>query len=102
MMPLLCTPNDTDAMQKRRKSYYIPLNTDYLRLDSSANRTLSFIRVILENMIHLLESSTHSLRNEEICPDTSENTEYCEENVCAVASVLDERWSDETLYEILE
>lgn len=89
---------DSIAMLKKSKSYNIALSTDNLRLYGPANRTFGFIRVILENMVHLLECPAHSLRHKEVRPDTRENTENRKEHVRPVAGVLNERWSDEALH----
>lgn len=53
-------------------------------------------------MIHLLERTAFSLRNEEVSPDASENTEDGEEYVGTVAGVSDQGWSDEADDEVVE
>lgn len=55
------------------------------------------IRMILEDMIHLLKGSALRFRNEEVRPHPGENTENGKEDVCAVAGVFDQRWGDQTL-----
>jgi hypothetical protein len=63
---------------------------------------LMLARVILENMIHLLECATHSLRHEEEGPNAREHTEYSKEHVGTVARVLNQRWGDETNNKVVE
>jgi hypothetical protein len=58
---------------------------------------LCFARVVLENVVHLFESSTLGFGYEEVCPDSGEHTEDGEENIGSVAGILDEGWSDEAL-----
>lgn len=73
-----------------------------LHLNRAPTRPLTLIRVILEDMIHLLERTAFSLRNEEVSPDASENTENGEEYVGTVAGVFDQGWSDEADDEVVE
>ena len=62
---------------------------------------LMFVRVILEDMVHLLECATHSLRHKEEGPNTREHTEYSEEYVGTVARVFNQRRGDETDDEVV-
>jgi hypothetical protein len=69
-----------------------------LILNSITSSPLRTARVVLEHGVHLLESTSASFGNEEVGPDEGEDTEDCEEDVCAVACVLDERGCDEALF----
>lgn len=72
------------------------------RFDSLSALFFTFTRVVLENVIHLLQRPTLSFWNEEECPDTRQKTEDCEEDVCAFASVFDERRGDQADDEIVQ
>lgn len=88
------------ALSKSSRSILIPilmLRAQQLRLDSLPPRLLRFARIILEDVIHLLQRAALSLRNEEKRPDKREETEDSEEDVGAVAGVLDQRRGDEAL-----
>lgn len=88
MMPLANPSNQmTPSLCKKSKLYNIAFSVDDFRLDGLPNRAFRFIRIILEDMVHLLKGAAHSLRNKEIGPDTREYTEYREEDVCAVSGV---------------
>lgn len=47
------------------------------------------VRVVLEEMVHLLEGAALGLGDEEIGPNTGENTEDGKEDVGAVPGVFD-------------
>ena len=51
-------------------------------------------------MVHLFKSSALRLRHEEISPYQAQQAEHGEEDICSVASVLDERRGDQSYYEI--
>lgn len=48
-------------------------------------------------MVHLLEGATASFRNAEVRPDKGEDTEHREEDVRAVACIIDQRRRNEAL-----
>lgn len=58
--------------------------------------------IVAKNVIHLFERLASCLRHEEVHPEKREQTEYSEENVCAEASVLNQRWGDEADDEVEE
>jgi hypothetical protein len=68
-----------------------------LILNRIATSPLRTARIILEDSVHLLEGPSAGFRNEEVGPDEREDTEDGEEDICAVACVLDERGCDEAL-----
>lgn len=73
-----------------------------LSLDNVAHdaRLLLLFRLaadVLEHLVHLLQRLAGGLGDEEECEDKGEKAEDCEKGVCAVAGVLDERGSNETL-----
>jgi hypothetical protein len=73
------------------------LSTNQLGFYHASLRSFLFARVILEDMIHLLESPAFGFRYKEVGPHCSENAKDGEENVGTVAGVLNERRCDETL-----
>lgn len=88
--------------------YYWPTNS----LDSSNTMPLSFNNVvhdpllsrllfgavdILEDLVHFLQRLAGRLRDKEERENEGEQTEDGEEGVGTIASVLDERWCDESL-----
>ena len=60
-----------------------------LHFNRSPASSLLLTRVILKDMIHLLESAAFSLRDEEVRPDTRQDTEDGEKYVGSVACVFD-------------
>jgi hypothetical protein len=79
-----------------------PLHThavcsDQLLLNSLPYYLLSRTGVILENMVHLLESAALGFRHEEKSPYAGEHTKDSEEHVCPESSVFDERGGNEAL-----
>lgn len=62
--------------------------TQQLRLNGIPARPLMLIRVILENMVHLLERAAFRLGDKEECPDAGKHAEDGEEDVGAVAGAF--------------
>jgi len=73
-----------------------------LNLDGTPACPLVLVRVILEDVVHLFESAALGLRNEEIGPDTGEDTEDGEEDIGAVSCVFNQGRSDETNNKVVE
>ena len=57
-------------------------------------RLLARRTVVTEDMVHLLERLSGSLRHEEVNPEERKQAEYSKEDVCAEAGVFDKRRSD--------
>lgn len=70
---------------------------DKLCLDGSSLLLLGFTGVILEDMVHLLESAAFGLRHEEESPNSSQHAEDGEEDIGAVSGILNEGWCDKAL-----
>lgn len=71
-------------------------------LNSLSALLFAFTRIVLENMIHLLQRSTLGLWNTEECPNPRQKAEDREEDVCTVTGVLDERRRDQADDEIVK
>lgn len=77
--------------------YIFKMLVQQIRLNSVPACPFMLIGVVLKDVVHLLECATLGLRNGEVSPQTGQHTEDCEEDVCAVSCVLDQRWGDQTL-----
>lgn len=66
-------------------------------LDSPSPCPLILTRVVLEDVVHLFQRPPFGLWYKEESPDTGEYAEDGKEDVCAVASILDKGWGNETL-----
>lgn len=61
----------------------------HLILNSLPSSTLGTGRVVFKYMVHLLKSPTASFRDAEVRPDKGEDTEHREEDVRAIARIVD-------------
>lgn len=75
----------------------LALLSQQLTLNSMSACLVSLVGAVLEDMVHLLKCASGSLRDKEVCPDKREETKDGEEDVSSIASILDQRRSDETL-----
>lgn len=68
---------------------------EQFRLSNSPTCPLLLTRIVLEDMIHVLECASHCLRHNEESPDPGESTEDREKHIGTVAGVFDQGRSDE-------
>lgn len=73
------------------------LSTNKFGLNHTSLSPFIFARIVFEHVVHLLEGPALGFWHKEESPHSSEQAKDREEDVSTVASVLDERWGDESL-----